>query len=165
MCINTDDIETVSALSVFRDAIKWREVGYTDPKNFNQYGDAQYQPVYLVEGGQQLPITMANALSRPVAFGKDVRSIDYEGDSATVTCLDGSVFRAGRIIVAVPMVTLRNIDFRPPLPPLLPPVLPPLLPPSSPPLAPPSPPPLPPPPSHPPSPPPSPRSESRRDRW
>jgi monoamine oxidase len=119
MCINTDDIETVSALSIFRDAIKWREVGYTDPKHFNQYGDAQYQPVYLVDGGQQLPITMANALSRPVAFGKDVRAIDYEGGAATVTCLDGSTFQGRRIIVAAPMVTLRNIDFRPPLPPLL----------------------------------------------
>ncbi len=119
VCINTDDIETVSALSIFRDALKWREVGYTDPKNFNQYGDAQYRPVYLVKGGQQLPITMANALPRPVEFSRDVRAIDREADSATLTCLDGTQFRARRVIVAVPMVALRTMDFRPPLPGLL----------------------------------------------
>ena len=119
VCINTDDIETVSALSIFRDAIKWREVGYTDPKNFNQYGDAQYRPVYLAEGAQQLPITMAQSLSRPVEFNKDVRAIDYDVDSVTVTCLDGTQFRAGRLIVATPIVTLRTMEFRPPLPSLL----------------------------------------------
>lgn len=119
MCINTDDIETVSALSIFRDAIKWREVGYTDPKNFNQYGDAQYQPIFLVEGGQQLPIAMANALPQPVLLNKDVRAIDYDGDRVEVRCLDGSVFRAPRVIVAVPMVVLRSMEFSPPLPPLL----------------------------------------------
>ena len=119
MCINTDDIETVSALSLFRDAIKWREVGYTDPKNFNQYGDAQYQPIYLVEGGQQLPITMAENLSRPVAYNKDVREIDFKADSVSVSCLDGTQYRARRLIVATPMVALRTMDFKPPLPGLL----------------------------------------------
>jgi monoamine oxidase len=119
ICINTDDIETVSALSIFRDALKWREVGYTDPKNFNQYGDAQYRPVYLVEGGQQLPLAMAGALLRPVEFNRDVRSIDRTTDSVTLNCLDGSQFRAQRVIVAVPMVALRTVDVRPPLPGLL----------------------------------------------
>jgi monoamine oxidase len=119
VCINTDDIETVSALSLFRDAIKWREVGYTDPKNFNQYGDAQYEPIYLVEGSQQLPITMAQSLSRAVAFNKNVRAINYEADSVRVTCLDGSEYRARRIIVAAPITALRSMDFRPPLPGLL----------------------------------------------
>jgi len=53
MCINADDIQTVSALSIFRDAAKWREVGYTDPKNFNQYGADQYRPRYPVSGGRR----------------------------------------------------------------------------------------------------------------
>ena len=119
MCINADDIQTVSALSIFRDAAKWREVGYTDPKNFNQYGADQYRPRYVVEGGQQLPIRMANALSRPVELGKDVRAIDYGPDSVTVTCLDGSTYRARRAVVTVPMVALKTIDFSPPLPGLL----------------------------------------------
>ncbi len=116
MCVNTDDIQTVSALSLFRDALKWREVGYTDPKNFNQYGAGQYRPVYVVGGGRRLPMAMAEALSRPVAFGKDVRSIEYGADSAVVTCLDGTSYRARRVIVAAPIVTLRNMDFSPPLP-------------------------------------------------
>ncbi|MEZ5457750.1 MAG: FAD-dependent oxidoreductase [Steroidobacteraceae bacterium] len=116
MCINTDDIETVSALSIFRDALKWREVGYTDPKNFNQYGDAQYQPVYLIEGGQQLPIAMAKALQRPVEFNRDVRAIEHGTDAVTLTCIDGQQFRAQRVVVAVPMVALRTMEFTPPLP-------------------------------------------------
>ena len=119
MCINANDIQTVSALSVFRDACKWREVGYTDPKNFNQYGADQYRPRYPVAGGQQLPIRMANALSRPVLLGKDVRAIEYGADSVTATCLDGSTYTARRIIVTVPMVVLKTIDFSPPLPGLL----------------------------------------------
>jgi monoamine oxidase len=119
VCINTDDVETVSALSIFRDAIKWREVGFTDPKNFNQYGDAQYRPVYIVDGSQELPIAMANTLPRAVELDKDVRAIDYESGSVTVTCLDGTKYRARRIIVAAPIVALRSMDFRPPLPGLL----------------------------------------------
>jgi monoamine oxidase len=119
VCINTDDIDTVSALSIFRDALKWREVGYTDPKHFNQYGDAQYRPVYLIAGGQQLPITMAAALPRPVQFSKDVRTIEHGRDSVTLTCLDGTQFTAQRIVVAIPMVALRSIEFRPNLPGLL----------------------------------------------
>ncbi len=119
MCINTDDIQTVSALSIFRDAIKWREVGYTDPKNFNQYGAAQYRPVFAVKGGQELPKAMAAALERPVLFGKDVRFVGYGPDQVQVTCLDGSVYRARRVVIAVPMVTLKTLDFSPPLPGLL----------------------------------------------
>lgn len=119
MCINANDIQTVSALSIFRDAIKWRDVGYTDPKNFNQYGAAQYRPVFLKEGGQRLPEAMAAALDRPVEFNRDVRSIIYGKDSVEVRCLDGSTYRAKRVVVAVPIVTLRTIEFSPPLPGLL----------------------------------------------
>lgn len=116
MCINTDDIQTVSALSIFRDAVKWREVGYTDPKNFNQYGDDQYRPVYARHGARELPLAMAAALERPVLFGKDVRAIEYGAEQAVVRCLDGSSYRARRVIVAAPIVTLRTLDFSPPLP-------------------------------------------------
>ena len=119
MCINANDIQTVSALSIFRDALKWREVGYTDPKNFNQYGAAQYRPTYLVDGGQRLPEAMAAALPRPVQFHKDVRAVTYGDDSAEVRCLDGSTYRARRVVVAAPIVTLRTIEFSPPLPGLL----------------------------------------------
>ena len=119
MCINANDIQTVSALSIFRDAIKWREVGYTDPKDFNQYGAAQYRPIYLTEGGQRLPEAMAAALSRPVEFNRDVRSISYAKDTVELRCLDGSKCRARRVVVAAPIMTLRTIEFSPPLPGLL----------------------------------------------
>jgi monoamine oxidase len=118
MCINTDDIEKVSALSIFRDAIKWREIGYTDPKNYNQYGDAQYQPIFAVDGNERLPEAMAAALARPVRFGKHVRAVEQDERGVGVECADGSRFWAKRLIVAVPIVTLRNIAFTPALPPL-----------------------------------------------
>ncbi len=119
-CINADDIDKVSALSIFRDAIKWREVGYTDPKNFNQYGDAQYQPVRLRGGGcAQLPEAMTAALPRPVEFGRRVLAVEAADGWIEATCENGARYRARRCVVALPMVTLRRIRFSPALPPLL----------------------------------------------
>lgn len=116
MCINTDDIETVSALSIFRDAIKWREVGYTDPKNFNQYGDDQYRPVFAKKGAITLPNAMAGSLTRAPLLNKPVWSIEHGTGGVTIRCLDGSHYSARLAIVAVPVVTLRRIAFDPPLP-------------------------------------------------
>lgn len=118
MCINTDDVEKVSALSIFRDALKWREIGYVDPKNFNQYGDAQYRPVLAPGGNVQLPTAMAAALGRPVRLGKRVTSVSQNARGAVVACADGSEFRARRVVVAAPIMTLRRIRFEPGLPPL-----------------------------------------------
>jgi monoamine oxidase len=118
MCINADDVEKVSALSIFRDALKWREIGYTDPKNFNQYGDAQYRPVYAVEGNERMPEAMAAALSRPVRFGKHVLEVDQTGGRVVLRCSDGTTYAANRAVIAVPIVTLRRVEFSPALPPL-----------------------------------------------
>jgi monoamine oxidase len=116
MCINTDDVEKVSALSIFRDALKWREIGYTDPKNFNQYGDDQYRPVLAPAGNEQMPRAMAAALARPVEFNRRVVEVAQTAGGVTVTCADGSTFHGKRVIVTAPIVTLRNIRFDPPLP-------------------------------------------------
>lgn len=118
MCINTDDVEKVSALSIFRDALKWREIGYTDPKNFNQYGAAQYRPVLAPGGNRQLPDAMARALARPVLLDKRVTRVSQDARGAAVECADGSEYRARRVIVAAPIVTLKRIRFEPGLPPL-----------------------------------------------
>lgn len=118
MCINTDDVEKVSALSIFRDALKWREIGYNDPKHFNQYGDAQYRPVLAPGGNCQLPAAMAAALGRPVQFDQRVIRVSQSAAGARVECADGAEYRARRVIVAAPIVTLRSIHFEPGLPPL-----------------------------------------------
>jgi monoamine oxidase len=116
MCINTNDVETTSALSIFRDAIKWRSVGFDDPKNFDQYGDAQYQPVRIVGGMERLPQAMAEALDRPVQLGRRLVSVDQGDPSVTIGCADGSIYRARRVVIATPLITLRHVAFAPALP-------------------------------------------------
>jgi monoamine oxidase len=116
MCINTNDIETVSALSIFRDAIKWRSVGFDDPKNFDQYGDAQYKPIRLSGGMVRLPEAMAASLRRAPVLNRKVVRIKHGDTSVTATLEDGSTITAARAIVSVPFVALKHIAFDPPLP-------------------------------------------------
>lgn len=116
MCINTNDIETVSALSIFRDAIKWRQVGFDDPKNFDQYGDKLYQPIRLDGGMVALPNAMAASLKQPVMTNHKVERVEFGADGVTLHCTGGSTLRGRRAIVAVPLVTMRAITFDPPLP-------------------------------------------------
>lgn len=115
-CINCNDIERVSALSIFRDALKWRSVGYNDPKNFDQYGDKLYQPVRLVEGMARMPEAMAKTLAHPVTFGFQAAEVVQDTAGVTVTATDGRTVRARKLIVSVPMATLSNISFSPALP-------------------------------------------------
>ncbi len=119
MCINTNDVETTSALSIFRDAIKWRSVGFDDPKNFDQYGDAQYQPVRVVGGMDRLPQSLADALPRPVDLNRRLVAVEQSANQVVLTCADGSVYRGRRAIIALPLITLRGVNFSPALPPLL----------------------------------------------
>lgn len=116
MCINTNDVETVSALTIFRDAIKWRSVGFDDPKNFDQYGDALYKPIRLAGGMVQLPLAMAASLARPIVTGCRIARIEHGADGVTATTADGRTFAARRVIVTVPFVALRHVTFDPPLP-------------------------------------------------
>jgi predicted NAD/FAD-dependent oxidoreductase len=53
-----------------------------------------------------------------VQYNKEVNSIQYTTDEVTVTCYDGSVFNADKVIVTVPLPKLKNdlILFDPPLP-------------------------------------------------
>jgi monoamine oxidase len=115
-CINTRDIESTSALTLFRDAIKWRQTGFTDPRNFNQYGDKQYQPLRIQGGNGRLPEAVAHALHEPVRLGERVVRIEQAAGQRTVTTADGSRYRASRVVVAAPLVTLAHIDFEPALP-------------------------------------------------
>lgn len=116
MCINTNDIETVSALTIFRDAIKWRSVGFNDPKNFDQYGDKQYKPIRLEGGMIRLPEAMAASLARPVRMNCRIAKIAHGDDGVTATTTDDETITARRAIVTVPFVALRHVTFEPPLP-------------------------------------------------
>lgn len=116
VCINANDIETVSALSIFRDAIKWRSVGFDDPKNFDQYGDKLYQPIRLAAGMKALPDAMAASLKRPVRLNARVVSVRYDDAGATFVLENGEELKGRKAIIAAPLMTLRSIRFDPPLP-------------------------------------------------
>jgi hypothetical protein len=51
-------------------------------------------------------------------FSADVMSVNYSGDSVTVTIGDGRTFTGDYVVVTVPLGVLKtnSIDFRPPLP-------------------------------------------------
>ncbi len=72
------------------------------------------QAMLSVQGGnQQLPQGMAKALKREVHLGRDVRQIEDDGRGVTVTCADGTRYRAGRVICSVPFSVLRHIHVNP----------------------------------------------------
>lgn len=64
-----------------------------------------------IDGGcQQLPIAMADRLGDAVRLNKKVAHIAMTDKSGTVTCTDGSVYKARFIISAIPFSMLRSVD-------------------------------------------------------
>ena len=71
---------------------------------------------YTVRGGaQRIPDAMAKALVNEVRFGRAVAGIEDEGSEVSVHCVDGSRYRADRVVCALPFPALRKIALRPAL--------------------------------------------------
>jgi len=71
---------------------------------------------FAVKGGnEQLPRAMAKLLKGDVLLGKEVIGIDVAEQAVTVTCADGSSFRARRVVSTLPFSTLRNVRIQPAL--------------------------------------------------
>ncbi len=71
---------------------------------------------FAVKGGnEQLPQAMARQLKGDVLLGKEVIGIESGAEAVTVTCSDGSSFRARRAVSTLPFSTLRNVRIDPPL--------------------------------------------------
>ncbi len=95
---NTNDIETTSALYVFR-ALTFRQKG----------GSRQ---VLRIQGGnQRLPEAIAARLRGGVLTGKSVVRIHDRGRRVSVYCADGAHYRARYAVVSVPMSVLSQIRF------------------------------------------------------
>jgi monoamine oxidase len=63
-----------------------------------------------IEGGcQRLPLAMAAKLGDAVRVNKKVARIDMTDKGATVTCTDGSSYKARFIISAIPFTMLRDV--------------------------------------------------------
>ncbi|MBH0113365.1 FAD-dependent oxidoreductase [Novosphingobium sp. YJ-S2-02] len=63
----------------------------------------------IVGGCQKLPLAMAAKLGDAVRTGKRVAAIDMNDAGASVSCTDGSVYKARFVISALPFTVLRNI--------------------------------------------------------
>jgi monoamine oxidase len=64
-------------------------------------------------GNQKLPMAMAARLQGDVQFGKVVVAIDVDANGASVSCADGSRYRAKAVACSMPFSTLRNVAINP----------------------------------------------------
>ncbi|CAM3209577.1 Monoamine oxidase [Sphingomonas antarctica] len=64
-------------------------------------------------GNSKLPVAMAKLLKGDLLMDKEAVAIDSAADGATVTCADGSSFRAKRIVCALPFSVARRLKFTP----------------------------------------------------
>jgi monoamine oxidase len=63
-----------------------------------------------IEGGcQRLPLAMAAKLGDAVRLNKKVAGIELTDTSGTVTCTDGSVYKARFVLSAIPFTMLRDV--------------------------------------------------------
>jgi monoamine oxidase len=67
-------------------------------------------------GNQNLPIAMARKIKGDLLQGKRVAAIEVGDRSATVSCADGSSYRARAVVCSMPFATLRHVHVDP-LPP------------------------------------------------
>lgn len=67
-----------------------------------------------VKGGNlHLPMAMARLLKGDVLLGKEVVAIETTATNATVTCRDGTMMTAGRVVCSLPFSTLRRVRIMP----------------------------------------------------
>ena len=67
----------------------------------------------ILGGNQRLPLAMSEKLKRPVDLDREVVAISSDDKGAEVHCVDGSRFKARRVICSLPYSVLRNIRFDP----------------------------------------------------
>ena len=64
-------------------------------------------------GNQNLPIAMAAKVKGPLLQGKRVIAIDVDDNGASVTCDDGSRYKAKAVVCTMPFSTLRHVAINP----------------------------------------------------
>lgn len=109
--IHADHIDTTSALHELRRYA----VGAFNGR-MSEANPSIPQAQRVKGGASELPKAMAASLNKEVLLKKTVLSFDDSGDDVTVTCLDGSRYRAKQVICSIPHPVLRNILFYPRLP-------------------------------------------------
>jgi monoamine oxidase len=86
-------------------------------KNYYYVWEGKSGPYSIVrDGTSALTDAMAASLKRPVALNKIVTRIDAKPDSVSVTCKDGSAYKARTCIATLPLSVMRDIVVTGPVP-------------------------------------------------
>ena len=113
---NGNGMNRTSALAMFRDATRTR-FGIQSFMAMKQAG-MDVSPLSQVKGGnQRLPDAMAAALQKEVRFHKSAAQVHQDKSGVEVTCMDGSRYRGDFLVVAIPLLSLRWVNFQPALTP------------------------------------------------
>ncbi|MDE1149806.1 MAG: FAD-dependent oxidoreductase [Azospirillaceae bacterium] len=112
--VNAPNLESVSALSLFRDLARARAEGLKD--NQPEFGAANVERSYIVGGADTLPRAMAAALKHPVRLDSPVVAVDQTADRVQVQLAGGDVLTAKYLVMAAPFSAARRIRFTPGLP-------------------------------------------------
>jgi monoamine oxidase len=79
-------------------------------KNYYYFWEGKNGPYSIVrDGTSALTDAMAASLHRPVLLHKVVTTIDARADGVTVSCRDGSTWRARSCITTIPLSVMRDI--------------------------------------------------------
>jgi monoamine oxidase len=69
---------------------------------------------YTAAGGNQaIPEAMAKALKKEIQFKRNVVALDTTDRGATVTCEDGTVYKADFVVCSIPFTVLRRVRMDP----------------------------------------------------
>jgi monoamine oxidase len=109
---NGEGIGRTSALPIFRDTSRQKMA--TDAWLKRKESDPDVLRVAEIRGGmQRLPDAMAASLDGEVHLSHPAALVEQDASGVTVTCRDGSRFRADKLVCAMSLPAMRNVDFRP----------------------------------------------------
>ena len=111
-------LETQSVLRMFQEATRLRiearaQAQSDEFKGKDAYERAALTSFHVVGGTSVLTDAMAASLGDRVILKKSVVAIDVGANECTVRCADGSKWRAGRVISALPFTVLRKVAITP----------------------------------------------------
>ncbi|OYU15897.1 MAG: hypothetical protein CFE37_03800 [Alphaproteobacteria bacterium PA4] len=116
--VNAPNMAAVSALSIFRDLVRIKVEGFTDPTK-PQYGaNASLTRAYIKGGSDMLPRAMAATLKQPVRLNAPVVAIEQTDREVETRLADGTRLRSRFLVMAAPFSAVRRIRFLPGLPPV-----------------------------------------------
>ena len=95
--------------SSYLDQMRWFALG-----DFNLWNMWDNLGRYRIKGGTRVLLDrMQNDNRSEVRYSSPVRSITQTQDGATVTAIDGATFESRKVIVALPLNCLADVDFSP----------------------------------------------------